>query len=136
VYQVHEKCCPYWQGIFYFQPQRLLISGFLFDLNLNTLKILLAKFITVELIIINFIAAECIVFNLVKAELANFEFPLYGIVLIGFYGLKGIIFSLIAFLGIHISFKPSGRAIIYKVLFYVLPGDVFGVDLGFLTGVL
>jgi hypothetical protein len=66
----------------------------------------------VELIIIYFIPAEFIVFNLCASKLANFEFLLNRIILFGRYGFKGVVFSLIALLGINIGFKPLRRVIL------------------------
>jgi site-specific DNA recombinase len=62
-------------------------------------------------------------------KLPNFEFLPYPIVLFGRYNFKGIILSLIALLGIPIRLGPLRWVILYKVLFYVLPGYVFGAGL-------
>ena len=58
------------------------------------------------------------------------------IILLGRYGLKGIAIILIALLSTHISLRQLWWVILYKVLFYVLAGYVFGAALGFLLRVL
>lgn len=117
--------CPY-SNIVKYSSYRILSS--LFWLGSKLFSIIRKSFFWCH--------GRFIVFKLITAKLPDSEFPLYGIVLFGLYGFKGAALSLIALLSINISFKAFGRVIFYKVLLYVLPGDVFGAAAGFLTGVL
>lgn len=82
------------------------------------------------------ITGTFVLLKLVVSKLPDFEFLFDGIIRVRFKGLKGIALSLTAVLIINVRFKPLGRVIIYKVLFYVLSGYVFGAAFGFLVNLI
>jgi hypothetical protein len=74
--------------------------------NLNAYISSPGRFSIARCTLTSLISAEFIFFKLLTAKLPNFEFPPYRIVLFGRYGPKGIIFILIALLGIPIRLSP------------------------------
>ena len=71
---------------------------------INTLKFSLGRF-CIARCTARFILGAFIFLKLGIAKLPNFEFPTRGIILFRRYGLKGIILSLIALLGIPIRLR-------------------------------
>lgn len=85
-----------------------MITVFLQASNLPALKFPLGRF-TIIRTMTRRVPGAFIFSKLLTAKLADFEFLLYRIILIGFKSFKGITFSLVAVLNIHIRFKPLQR---------------------------